>query len=210
MAGRVVGLLLAAGRGRRFAASGGGDKLLAEVEGRAVARRACDALAGACDEVVAAIRPDAADALARVLGPAGATLVVVDDADLGMGHSLAAAARAAMRYARGRPPVALLVLPADLAWLRADTVRAIVDAAREGPPDEAAHRIVVPVLPDGRPGHPVSFGAAHAAGLGRLRGDRGARALVDAHPVRRLVVDDPGILRDVDTTSDLAPRDPPR
>jgi molybdenum cofactor cytidylyltransferase len=207
---RVVGVLLAAGRGHRFRDSGGGDKLLAQIDGRPVACRACDALVAACDAVVAVLRPDTPDALADRLRSAGATLVVAQDADLGMGHSLAAGARAATPERPGAAAQALLVLPADLAWIRADSVRAVADAARADGPGEVAARIVVPVLRDGRQGHPVAFGGAHAGALARLRGDRGARALLDAHPVVRIVVDDPGILRDVDTLPDLEPRDTPR
>jgi molybdenum cofactor cytidylyltransferase len=202
VAGRVVGLLLAAGRGRRFAAASGPsspDKLLAPVHGRPVAAAALGALAAGCDALIAVVRADAAGALREAL--AGARLVVCAEADLGMGHSLAAGARAA----REDGADAVLVLPADMPWLGAATVRAIAAAARRGDPASRAARIVVPVLADGRAGHPVAFGAAHLPALARLAGDRGARALLDAHPVERIAVDDPGILRDVDTPSDLPP-----
>jgi molybdenum cofactor cytidylyltransferase len=197
---RIVGLLLAAGRGRRFAAALAGapaDKLLAPIGGRPVAAAALAALAAGCDAVIAVVRADAPPALRSAL--AGARLVECTDADLGMGHSLAAAARAA----RGDGADAVLVLPADMPWLRPATVRAIAAAAREGDACARSARIVVPTLADGHAGHPVAFGADHLPALGRLVGDRGARALLDAHPPRRLVVDDPGILRDVDTPSDL-------
>ncbi|HMS81541.1 MAG TPA: NTP transferase domain-containing protein, partial [Burkholderiaceae bacterium] len=152
-----------------------------------------------CDAVVAAIRPDAPDALRAAL--AGARSVECPDADLGMGHSLAAAARAAADDGAD----AVLVMPADMPWLAPSSARAIVDAARAGddPGAPRATRIVVPALPDGRRGHPVAFGAAHLPALARLRGDRGARALLDAFAPRVLVLDDAGILRDVDTPRDL-------
>jgi len=211
VAARVVGLLLAAGRGRRFAAARAAlgpdgpsvapspDKLLAAVGGVPVARRALEALAAGCDAVIAAIRPDAPDALRAAL--AGARCVECPDADLGMGHSLAAAARAAADDGAD----AVLVMPADMPWLAPSSARAIADAARAGddPGAPRAMRIVVPALPDGRRGHPVAFGAAHLPALARLRGDRGARALLDAFAHRVLVLDDAGILRDVDTPRDL-------
>ncbi len=251
MGARVVGLLLAAGRGRRFAAAraadraghaagpaaghdaaaDGGDaaayggdvrdgarltpadathpdaahpdaahpddKLLAPVDGAPVARRALEALSAGCDAVVAVVGPHASPALRDAL--AGARLVECADADLGMGHSLAAGARAAA----GDGADAVLVMPADMPWLAPGTARAIAEAAREGEAGERALRIVVPVLADGRRGHPVAFGAAHLPALARLTGDRGARALLDAHPTRVLRTDDAGILRDVDTPRDL-------
>ena len=202
---RVVGLLLAAGRGRRFAAglaaAGAAplDKLLVPVDGEPVARRALRALASACDTVVAAIRPDASDALRDAL--AGARAVECAEADRGMGDTLAAAARAAAADA----PDLLLVMPADLPWVDAGSVRAVVDAALAGAADGRANRIVVPVLADGRRGHPVAFGAAHLAALARLSGEHGARSLLEAHPPVRVVLDDAGILRDVDTPRDLPP-----
>jgi molybdenum cofactor cytidylyltransferase len=218
---RVVGLLLAAGRGRRFAAgvdaAGNAaevcedhpavdgpprpaDKLLARVDGVPIARRALEALAAGCDAVVAVVRPEASEALRAAL--AGARLVECADADLGMGHSLAAAARAA---ADERADI-VLAMPADLPWLSPQTVVAIARAARgcgAHPGDASASRIVAPVLADGRRGHPVAFGRAYLAALGRLTGDRGAQTLLEAGPIRRVTVDDAGILRDVDTPHDL-------
>ncbi len=201
-AGRVVGLLLAAGRGRRFAAaarepSAPADKLLARIDGVPVARRALESLAAGCDALVAVVRPDAPAALREALS--GARIVDAPEADLGMGHSLAAAARAAA----GDGADAVLVMPADMPWLAPATAASIAALAREGDAASRASRIVVPALPDGRRGHPVAFGAAHLAALARLTGDRGARSLLDAHPVRLATVDDAGILRDVDTPGDL-------
>ena len=218
---RVVGLLLAAGRGRRFAIGidaadhaavapcddpaidgppRAADKLLARVDGLPIARRALDALAAGCDAVVAVVRPEVSAALRSAL--AGARLVECADADLGLGHSLAAAARAAA----DEHADTVLVMPADLPWVSSQTVVAIARAARTRsarPGDASASRIVVPTLADGRRGHPVAFGRAHLPALGRLTGDRGARALLEAGPVLRVRVDDAGILRDVDTPRDL-------
>jgi len=243
MNARVVGLLLAAGRGRRFSAALAAqradsghdagriavagdqpdeapgahgtcmsaqdiathDKLLRIVDGAALARRSCDALAAGCDSVIAVVRPDAPDALAATLREAGARLVVADSARLGMGHSLATAAQAVID-AGGITSV--LVLPADMPWVRPDTVRRLADALRES---EGGHahgtddRIVVPRMPDGRSGHPVGFGPAHLEALARLEGDRGARLLRDRVAARFVEVDDTGILRDVDLPSDLPP-----
>jgi molybdenum cofactor cytidylyltransferase len=194
---RVAGLLLAAGRGRRFAAIAARDKLLEPVDGTPVARRACRALAAGCDPVFAVVGPHASAALCEALQAAGARLVVADDADRGMGHSLAAGVRAAA--ATGLADV-LMVMPADMPWVQDDTVRAVARAAREGGPEG----IVVPTLADGRRGHPVAFGAVHFAALAGLQGDRGARTLLDTLALSPVTVADRGILRDVDSPSDLS------
>jgi molybdenum cofactor cytidylyltransferase len=199
---KIVGLLLAGGRGRRFDAAGSRDKLLQSLRGRPVAGHALDALAGGCDTVIAVLRPDAPAALHELFRNAGAEPVVCLDADEGLGHSLAAAVRAATAAYQ---PAAVLVMPADMPWVGVATVQAVARAARAGPADERAARIVVPRLADGRRGHPVAFGADHFAALAALTGDRGARALLDTLPLTVVATDDAGILRDVDTPSDLPP-----
>jgi molybdenum cofactor cytidylyltransferase len=60
----------------------------------------------------------------------------------------------------------------------------------------------VPVL-DGRRGNPVGFGRVHLDALLALRGDRGARGLLQTCPVTEVAVRDAGILRDVDAPEDL-------
>ena len=86
----IVGILLAAGRGRRF----GGDKLQHLLpDGRPLAVAAADHLRPACDRLIAVLRPGS-EALGKLLGAAGCETLVCADADLGMGHSLAAAIRA--------------------------------------------------------------------------------------------------------------------
>jgi len=199
MESRVIGLLLAAGSGRRFRASAGrpAHKLLAAVDGMPVARRAYACLTSACDVVIAVVRPDAPAALLEALE--GAVLVVCRDADLGMGHSLAAAAAAATALT----PTAVLVMPADMPWVKASTVRGIAQAACAPPSSERPQRIIVPVTPAGERGHPVAFGAALLGRLSSLSGDRGARTLLETSALTALHVDDPGILRDVDIPDDL-------
>ena len=124
----------------------------------------------------------------------------------GRGRRFAAAGcDAVVAVVRPDAPAAVLVLPADMPWVSAETVRHIVETARDETGGDSASRIVVPVLPDGRRGHPVSFGAGHLPALARLTGDRGARVLLDAHPLRTITVADAGILRDVDMPSDLPP-----
>ncbi|NIE88025.1 molybdopterin-guanine dinucleotide biosynthesis protein MobA, partial [Burkholderia sp. Tr-860] len=50
----------------------------------------------------------------------------------------------------------------------------------------------------------VAFAAVHRDALAALDGDTGARALLLAHELAEVEVDDPGVLRDVDTRDDLA------
>lgn len=196
-----MGLLLAAGRGRRFDASGQQDKLLQPMiasgrSDRVVASQACERLRAGTQAVLAVIRPDAPATLGDALRAASATVVVCADADLGMGHSLAHAVRSARTL---WPELkAVLVMPADLPWVAPQSVQAVSQAVMAGP-----ESIVVPVTPTGERGHPVGFESRHFEALERLTGDAGARALLATHPVGRILLQDPGIVRDVDTPADL-------
>ena len=207
--GPVVGLLLAAGIGRRFDPEGRRDKLLADAGGIAVATRAARNLADACDRVIAVVRPGASTLREALAAGGAAEIVECPDARLGMGHSLAHGAFAASVH---RPRRIVLAL-ADMPWIEPATIRALVAAAdaadaadggdlQEGDASTDAGTIAVPVYHDQR-GHPVVFGAAHLAALGRCEGDRGAAALLSEYPVERIAVEDAGVIRDVDKPADL-------
>jgi len=189
---RIVGVLLAAGRGERF----GGEKLAMPLPagphaGSAVGVAACRNLRAAVDDVVAVVRPGDA-ALAASLAREGAQVVVAERAREGMGASLAtgvAAAGTADGY---------VVALADMPWIAPATIRAIAEALRDGA------SIAAPAF-GGRRGHPVGFAAVHRDALAALTGDAGARSILAAHAesVRIVEVDDAGILRDVDVPDDL-------
>ena len=193
---RIVGILLAAGRGARF----GGDKLLAPLgnpgpnfpAGAAMGAVACRRLRAAVGEVVAVVRPGDAT-LAASLHEAGARVVVCDGADEGMGASLA------WGVAASSDADAWLVALADMPWIADATLHSLLSALRAGT------FIAAPFL-GGRRGHPVGFGAECGPALLALSGDEGARSVIAAGSGRmvRVAVDDPGILRDVDTPADLA------
>jgi molybdenum cofactor cytidylyltransferase len=59
-----------------------------------------------------------------------------------------------------------------------------------------------------RRGHPVGIAAKFRPELEALQGDEGARKVLAAHEksLLKIPVGDPGVLRDIDTPGDLAPR----
>ncbi|MGE4337265.1 MAG: nucleotidyltransferase family protein [Pigmentiphaga sp.] len=200
-AGRAsVGILLAAGYGRRFAAVSVGDKLFAELPGgQAVAVASARALRAAVDRVVAVVRPES-EALKMLLRAEGCEVLAAAQARQGMGASLAAAAAHWLdRAATGQEPVARVVVAlADMPWIRPDTYGRVLSAA-------GSAAIVAPVY-QGERGHPVVFEARLLPELAALRGDSGAKALVGRHGLTLVGTDDAGVLRDVDTPQDLPTR----
>ncbi|RME66944.1 MAG: nucleotidyltransferase family protein [Verrucomicrobia bacterium] len=185
----VTGIVLAAGLSRR---AGADNKLLSPFEGRPVVRATVEAVCAAgLDEVLVVTGHERAAVEAALRGLPVA-FVRAEDFSAGMGRSLAAGVAAAAAQADG-----FAVVPGDLPWLRAATVREVVAAFREGRPP--MH--VVPVAA-GRRGHPVVLGAWLREALCRLQGDAGARGLLAAPAerirTRRVEVTDSGIWRDVD------------
>lgn len=186
---RIVGLLLAAGQGRRF----GGDKLLQPLaDGTPVAVAAARALKAACADSIAVLRPEQ-DALAALLEAEGLRVVRCAAARSGMGYSLAAGV-AASRDARG-----WLVALADMPCIRVATLQAVAELIGGG----AA--LAAPSYA-GRRGHPVGFAARWRGALLALEGDEGARAILQQSRflLHVLETDDPGVLQDVDSPADLA------
>ncbi|MCW2801887.1 MAG: nucleotidyltransferase family protein [Propionibacteriaceae bacterium] len=173
----VVGVLLAAGAGRRAA---GPKALRHDPDGQSWLLRSLDALtAGGCDEVVVVVGAHAAE-VRRLLAaghgspPVGCRVVEATDWADGMGASL----RAGLGVALTMRPAVVVVHLVDLpdvgpAVLRRLLQRVPLDA---GVLARACYRT--------RPGHPVLLGADHLPRLlETLSGDRGAGAYLASRPV---------------------------
>lgn len=188
---RIVGILLAAGRGARFDPVGLQNKLLQRLpNGEPVVLASMTNLMDALPEVCAVVRPDS-ETTVKLLQDAGCRVTVCADAGLGMGVSLVHALRQ-VQDADG-----WVIALADMPWVEPHTIAALSDAIRAGAD------IAVPVYAGSR-GNPVAFSRAHLKALLQLEGDRGARSLLTTLPITEVVVDDRGILRDIDLPADLA------
>jgi molybdenum cofactor cytidylyltransferase len=203
MALRIVGVVLAAGRATRF----GGDKLLAPLRAAGASERqdariapagattvgvaACTAMRAALPETLAVVRPGD-EAVADALRATGVRIVECARADEGMGASLADGVSAAAD-AHG-----WVIALADMPWIASETIGRVRDALVDG-------ALLAAPFFEGRRGHPVGFARRCFGELARLSGDDGARAVVMRHAteLRRIDVDDAGVLRDVDTPRDL-------
>ena len=167
-------IVLAAGKGERFKASGATqDKLQSLLCGQPVR-----------EHVLAAVRAS------------GLPWHVVERTDTarlpnpGMGDSIAFGV-AATPDAHG-----WLILPADLPLIQPNTLLVVAEALQQ-------YAVVVPRY-EGQQGHPVGFAPSCREALMQLTGDHGARAVVAQHTVCRLDVDDEGSVLDVDTVEALA------
>ncbi|MBX8545619.1 nucleotidyltransferase family protein [Pseudomonas cichorii] len=184
----VIGLILAAGRSRRFA----DDKRRALLpDGRTMLQASIDTARQSFNEVWVVLRSDD-DAQALGIVP-DVGIVRSEQADQGMGHSLASGIEALMPS----PAIAVAILLADMPWLQTATLRSLVQLADP-------QRIAQPVHA-GQRGHPVIIGRRFWPELLLLEGDQGARKLLTANVsvCDLMATDDPGTVRDVDTPEHL-------
>jgi molybdenum cofactor cytidylyltransferase len=187
-----VGILLAAGRGSRFDPTGAHNKLLARLpDGGLVVAASARNLLAVLPRVIAVVSSQG-DEVADVLRSLGCEVTVCADAGQGMATSLVHAVRYSLPAARS-----WIVALGDMPFVQAATIRALCDALAAG----AA--IAAPVS-GGRRGNPVGFSEQYLPDLLALEGDQGARAILMAHPVTQVSVDDPGIFDDIDRPLDLS------
>jgi molybdenum cofactor cytidylyltransferase len=184
----IVGLLLAAGSASRF----GSDKLRHRLpHGVPIAVQSARHLKSQLPRVLVVVRhADARDAFT----PEGCQSVVCENADDGMGASLACAARAA-----GEADAYIVAL-ADMPFVRPATIGAVRDALAGG----AA--LAAPYF-RARRGHPVGIAGSFYEQLILLTGDEGARRIIAANEsvLVKIPVGDPGVIRDIDRPEDLLP-----
>ncbi len=185
----VTAVVPAAGRSTRF----GAMKLLADVDGRRLIERTIAALldAGVARVVVVSRDPGVFSGVALLADPRVATIVNAEP-ERGMFSSI----QAGLAAAGGR---VVLVLPADMPFVSAETVAAVVACA------VATGSVVVPVHL-GRRGHPIAIPRPLCDRLLALTPTTTLKdgLAVLGQPVVGLDVADPGILHDVDVPADLA------
>jgi molybdenum cofactor cytidylyltransferase len=160
----IAGLLLAAGRSSRF----GGDKLLAPLHGRPVMLWSAAAIAAEVDALYVVVPQGEGDRI-EALAPLAPIVVAHARRDEGMASSIAAGIAALP----GSVEAVVLAL-GDQPFVSASVVRRLCERWRAGRP-----QAVAPRYRDGL-GHPVLFDRSAFANLRALKGDTGARAVLDA------------------------------
>lgn len=188
---RAIAVVTAAGSAERF----GGRKLLASVDGEPLLDRTIRALLdGGVSEVIVVVGTDGRAELERdvnAMNDARVRPVENHDPSRGMFSSI----QDGVATASGD---ALLIMPGDMPFVRSETVRAIIAAYRERP------AIVSPRY-RGKRGHPVAMPLALREEIRATPSGATLHDVIKKHADARvdLDVDDPGVVRDVDTPADL-------
>ena len=161
------------------------------IDGVPMVLKSAIAMREALGAIIVAVRPGSP--CVPTLLAQGFEVIECPRADEGMGGTLADAVAAVPAGAAG-----FIIALADMPFIRPGTIAAIAQAL------DAGATLAAPAY-RGERGHPVGLGAAYRDELLALTGDAGARAIIkrDAERITLVEVDDPGVLRDIDTPADL-------
>jgi CTP:molybdopterin cytidylyltransferase MocA len=191
--GRIIGVLLAAGAGRR---AGGPKALRVDADGTSWLLRSIAVLCdGGCDAVIVVLGCQAARAREVLVKStlADDPMITVVDApnwEQGMGSSL----RTGLSAARSASWRAVLVHLVDLPDVTAEVVRRLIRQASRGTATLAR------VTYSGQPGHPVLIGRDHLESImANLTGDSGAKGYLAHHGAHSVECGDLASGQDHDT-----------
>lgn len=184
----IPGIILAAGASSRM----GRPKALLRLRGRTFVTSVVETLRSAgITPIIVVIRPGAGDVAGEIVR-AGALPVVNSSADEGQLSSLLTGLDAV----DGRDVPAVLLTLVDVPAIRPETIKSLLArlSTSDAPILRATYR--------GRHGHPVIFRRSVFDALRRADPALGAKAVLRAHVVDDIEVDDRGVVDDVDTPED--------
>lgn len=185
----IIGILLAAGSSARY----GGNKLIQPLtDDKPIAVQAAENLLMAIPNAIAVVRPTDRD-LKQHLRHLPIRLIDNPHHLDGMSRSIVCGVRASP-HASG-----WIIALADMPYIPAPVIEQVAAALLSGAD------IVVPVY-QGQRGHPVGFSMMMQDKLLQLRGDQGARRILETYAalVRKIEVNSPEILIDIDQRPDPA------
>jgi molybdenum cofactor cytidylyltransferase len=190
----LYAIVLAAGASTRF----GSAKQLARIAGRPLLQTAVSRAVEVAGSAVMVVLGARAAELAPLLKHSTASVVINRDWREGIASSI--------RIGVARLPAAcngVLLVLADQAAVTAEDLKRLVGTWRRQP------EYVVAALYAGGMGVPAVFPRSRFRDLSELRGDVGARALLQRNPDRVVRVPMESAALDIDTPEDLLALDPP-
>lgn len=195
--GTIAAIILAAGRARRFAAGADDSKVLAKLRGQELVRHVAEAALASRAKPVIVVTGQAGEKVEAALAGLPVAVIRNPDPDAGLSHSLHLGLAALPEGIEGT-----IVLLADMPYVTAAVIDQLISAFMSA---AKAPQAVVPIH-RGQRGNPVLLGAGLFAQALAIRGDRGARALLDAPgtEVLECPVEDEAIMIDIDTREALA------
>ena len=188
----VSAVVLAGGASRRM---GEKNKLLAEVNGEALVRRTVETAIGSDAAEVIVVTGHQADLLREALSDFDVRFVDNPNYSEGLSTSL----RAGIGAVSGNLTGALVML-GDMPWVTAGTVTALIERFHA----EEDKTICRPTF-EGLAGNPILWPRAFFPDILDIRGDIGAKGLIERYSghVSKVDVDDAGIHFDIDKPDDL-------
>jgi molybdenum cofactor cytidylyltransferase len=184
----VSAILLAAGLSSRF----GKAKQLAEFEGMTLVSRAVATLELAPVGEIVVVVGHRATEVARALEGTTAKIIVNENYETGLGSSLKTGVGALSKESR-----AVVVCLADQPFVTAELIGRIVSRYRRTGAD------VVASFSEGLVAPPVLFSSKLYGEMAELRGDKGAKFIIEKHPGFEKVQVKSDLLLDVDNEEDL-------
>jgi molybdenum cofactor cytidylyltransferase len=185
----VAGLILAGGQGKRV----GGVKPLLVHEGATLLERVVQNFRVATlDPLIVVLGFEARRVIQRI--PLGGLKVVINpQPSLGISSSI----QRGLAHISPRCKAVMVAL-GDMPLVTTETVNLLVAEFNKG-----KKGIVVPVHGN-QQGHPVIFDVKYLDDLLALRGDKGAKSVLEAHPkdIQEVKVDSDEVLIDIDTHED--------
>ena len=183
----IVCIILAAGLGQRF----GGAKMLHPIaNGEAMLAQTISRYQS-CFDLVNVIYPKNDEELAGFLNTKNVEAIAIENNTKGMSQSLITGVKANIK-AQG-----WLIVLGDMPYVESQTIMLIKKAMRED-------NIVVPRF-HARVGNPVGFGSNFKDQLTALKGDVGAKSIIQSQPdkIKFIDTDDEGVLLDIDYPSSI-------
>lgn len=189
---KVAAIILAAGQSHRFGTGPDDSKVLAMLDGAPLIRHVAEAALASQAHPIFVVTGHAGQRILAALSDLDVQFIHNPDPAAGLSQSLKLGLDHLTEHVSGA-----VILLADMPYVTAHLIDRLLTAFETAPAETFA---VVPTHA-GRRGNPVLLGKDIFAPVKAIKGDHGARSVIDAltHGVIDLFIDDQAIEIDVDT-----------